>query len=139
MLAKEFFAGVLLLLLALNLHAQTDTVRINQEGRILGPLPVVTNSILFDTSNSDAVVSAMQIFPVTNPWNEDVSRLPLLTNSSAMIARIISDLVAIKSRGSNILQLFQEMNYVLVPDPQPLVPIAFVDYPDDSDLNGGTY
>jgi len=92
MLAKEFFAGVLLLLLALNLHAQTDTVRINQEGRILGPLPVVTNSILFDTSNADAVVSAMQIFPVSNPWNEDVSRLPLLANSGAMIAQIITNL-----------------------------------------------
>ena len=50
--------------------------RINQEGRILDPLPAVTNSILFNTTNADAVVSAMQIFPVTNPWNEDVSRRP---------------------------------------------------------------
>jgi hypothetical protein len=30
--------------------------RINQNGRILGTLPVVTNAILFDTSNADAVV-----------------------------------------------------------------------------------
>ena len=37
--------------------------RINQEGRILGALPVVTNAILFNTTNADAVVSAMQIFP----------------------------------------------------------------------------
>ena len=52
--------------------------RINQEGRILGALPVVTNAILFDTSNADAVVSAMQIFPVTNPWNECISNRPVL-------------------------------------------------------------
>ena len=50
--------------------AQAAGGRINQEGRILGALPVVTNAILFKTSNADAVVSAMQIFPVTNPWNE---------------------------------------------------------------------
>jgi hypothetical protein len=103
--------------------------RINQEGRILGTPPVVTNSILFNTTNADAVVSAMQIFPVTNPWNEDVSRRPLLPNSDAMIAQIISDLSA--SRRS--LRAFKEMNFVLVPDNQPLAPINFVDYPDESD------
>jgi hypothetical protein len=107
--------------------------RINQEGRILGPLPVVTNSILFDTSNADAVVSAMQIFPVTNPWNEDVSRLPVLTNSDAMIAEIMSDL----SSSRRTLIAFYEMNYVLVPDNQPLVSVDFFNYPDQSDLNGG--
>jgi hypothetical protein len=73
-------------------NGSAQTMRINQEGRILGPLPVVTNSILFDTTNADAVVSAMQIFPVTNPWNENISRLPVLTNSDAMIAQIMSDL-----------------------------------------------
>jgi hypothetical protein len=34
---------------------------------------------------------------------------------------------------------FQEMNFVLVPDSQPLQPVDFYDYPDQSDLNGGTY
>src|SRR5580693_6671518 len=89
--------------------------RINQEGRILGPLPVVTAPILFDTSNADAVVSAMQIFPVTNPWNECVSNLPVLVNSDAMIAQINSDVGSSHRR----LELFQEMNFVLVPDNQP--------------------
>jgi len=41
--------------------------RINQEGRILGPSPVVNSPILFNTTNADSVVAAMQIFPVTNP------------------------------------------------------------------------
>lgn len=108
--------------------------RINQEGRILGPLPMVTNVILFNTTNADAVVSAMQIFPVTNPWNENVSRLPVLTNSDAMIAQIMSDL----SSNRRTLIAFDEMNFVLVPDSQPRQPINFFNYPDESDLDGGT-
>ena len=108
--------------------------RINQEGRILGPLPVVASPILFNTTNADAVVSAMQIFPATNPWNEIISQLPLLTNSDAMIAQIISNLTS--NRQSLIA--FMEMNFVLVPDSQPLQPIDFFNYPDESDLNGGT-
>src|SRR4051812_27518248 len=86
--------------------------RINQEGRILGPLPVVTNSILFNTTNADAAVSAMQIFPATDPWNEDISHRPLLPNSDAMITQINSDVPASNRK----LKLFEEMNFVLVPD-----------------------
>jgi len=106
--------------------------RINQEGRILGPAPVVTNSILFNTPEADAILSAMQSFPVTNAWNEDISRRPMLPNSEAMIAQIMADLAA-KGSGRQTLRAFQEMNFVLVPDSQPMVPISFVDYPDESD------
>jgi hypothetical protein len=103
--------------------------RINQEGRILGPAAVVTNVTLFNTPAADAILSSMQIFPVTNAWNEDISRRPLLVNSDAMIAQIISDLAS----NRRTLRAFQEMNFVLIPDSQPPVPIAFVDYPDESD------
>ena len=103
--------------------------RINHEGRILGPLPVVTNAVLFNTTNADAIVAAMQIFPVTSAWNEDISRRPLLTNSGAMIAQIISDLTS----NRRTLIAFYEMNFILAPDSQPLVPINFYMYPDDSD------
>lgn len=109
--------------------------RINQEGRILGALPVVTNPILFNTTNADVVLSAMQIFPVTNPWNEDISLRPLLTNSDAMMAQIANDLQASR----RTLRAFKEMNFVLVPDAQPTVSINFFDYPDESDLDGGTF
>ncbi|HEV2693284.1 MAG TPA: hypothetical protein VG347_10355, partial [Verrucomicrobiae bacterium] len=110
--------------------------RINQEGRILGTLPSVTNSILFNTTNADTIVSAMQIFPATNPWNECISNLPVLVNSDAMIAQINSDV----SPSRRVLKLFPEMNFVLVPDNQPLVTFNFSHgYPDDSDLNGGVY
>ncbi len=109
--------------------------RINHEGRILGPLPTVTQPILFNTPQADAVVSALQIMPVTSAWNEDVSRLPLLANSNAMIAQITSDLAS----NRRTLRAFFEMNYALVPDDQPAQAIHFFNYPDESDLDGGTF
>src|SRR5438874_5620100 len=115
--------------------AAAQSERINQEGRILGPAPVVTAATLFNTPQADAIVSAMQIFPVTNPWNEDISRRPLLANSATMITQLKSDL----SSSRQTLRPFYEMNYVLVPNNQARVTIPFLDYPDESDLDGGVY
>jgi hypothetical protein len=109
--------------------------RINQEGRILGPVPVVTSPLLFNTAEADAVTSAMQIFPVTSAWNEDISRRPVLANSAAMIAQIKTDLASSRQT----LRPFYEMNYVLVPDNEARVTLPFIDYPDESDLDGGTF
>ena len=123
--------GALTLSLAL---ATASAERINHEGRILGAPPVVTNALLFNTTNADAVLSTMQIFPVTNPWNEDISQRPVLTNSDAMMAQISNDLLASR----RTLRAFKEMNFVIVPDNQPAVSINFFDYPHQSDLDGGT-
>src|SRR4051812_40937375 len=121
------------LTLAASLPASLQSAeRINHAGRILGPVPVVTNSVLFNTPEADAVVSALQLFPSDNAWNEDISRRPLLTNSAAMVAQIFSELFAV-STNSPKLRAFQEMNFVLVPDNQPSVPIHFVQYADQSD------
>jgi len=111
------------------------TERINQEGRILGALPVVTNSVLFNTTDADAIVSAMQVFPVSNPWNECISNYPVLTNSDAMMMNILTNV----GSTHRVLELFQEMNYVLVPDSEMVISNQFVDYPDQSDLNGGIF
>src|SRR5437773_12359988 len=80
---QRWSALALALLLATFASARAE--RINHEGRILGPAPVVTTSILFNTLQGDAITSAMQIFPVTNAWNENISQRPLLANSAAMI------------------------------------------------------
>src|SRR5256885_2827582 len=121
------------LLLLFSLVCVGRAERINHEGRILGPAPVVSASTLFNTPAADAIVSAMQIMPRDNAWNEDISRRPMLSNSDAMIAQIKADLGTRQT-----LQPFYEMNYVLVPDNQPRVQIPFLDYPDESDLDGGT-
>jgi K319-like protein len=121
----------LLFLLTSFVHAE----RINHEGRILGPAPVVTAPILFNTPAADAIVAAMQIMPRDNPWNEDISRRPVHANSDAIIAQITNDL----SSSRRTLRPFYEMNYVLVPDNQPRATIPFFNYPDESDLDGGTF
>lgn len=108
--------------------------RINHAGRLLGPLPVVNAPLLFNTPESDAVVGAMQIMPTTSAWNEDVSKRPRLGVSAAMMAKIGADLGSSRQG----LRAFYEMNFVLVPDSQPTVPINFYNYSDESDLDGGT-
>jgi hypothetical protein len=124
-------AGVIVFSLATSTAAE----RINQEGRILGPEPVVAEPILFNTTTADSTVAAMQIMPVTSAWNEDISRRPLLANSDAMIAQVKSDL----SSSRQTLRGFYEMNYVLVPDDQTRLTIPFFNYPDESDLDGGIF
>jgi hypothetical protein len=70
----------------------------------------------------------MQVFPPDNPWNEDITRRPLLSNSDGMIGMINSELLSTR----RTLRAFFEMNFVLVPNQQPLVPISFLDYADES-------
>jgi len=108
--------------------------RINHEGRILGPEPVVTVPTLFNTPAADAMVAAMQIMPVDSAWNEDISARPIRTDSATMIAQIKADLSASRQK----LRPFYEMNYVLVPTNHPRVPINLFNYADESDLDGGS-
>src|SRR5205814_9455771 len=88
---RRLFLAIGILLLATR---NSGAERINQEGRILGPAPQVSTPTLFNTPEADPIVSAMQIMPVTNPWNEDISQRPRLANSDVMIAQIKSDLVS---------------------------------------------
>jgi hypothetical protein len=125
---------VIALLLTSTIAFTARGERINHEGRILGPAPVVTTPTLFNTPQADAIISSMQIMPRDNPWNEDISRRPILSNSDAMIAQIKSDLSVSRQN----LRAFTEMNFVLVPDNQPRITIPFFNYSDESDLDGGT-
>lgn len=119
------FWVLLLWLLPPGLSAQ----RINHAGRILGAAPVVTNAVLFNTPQADDIISRMQILPANNAWNEEVSRRPLLTNSAPMMSQIVADLQSTR----RTVRAFYEMNFVLVPSNQALVPITFDLYGDESD------
>src|SRR5437868_11114264 len=134
-LGRKISNAIVSTILSFVVTAAAQSERINHEGRILGPAPVVTTPTLFNTPQADAIVSAMQVFPVTNPWNEDISHRPLLSNSATMITQLKSDLTSSRQT----LRPFYEMNYVLVPDNQARVTIPFLDYPDESDLDGGTF
>lgn len=97
--------------------------RTNQEGRVLGTTPAVTN-VLWNTAQADAIISTLQILPANNPWNEDIRSLPVLSNSTTMIANI---------GASTAIALNRDMNYVFVPSNQAKKAVTLVDYPDESD------
>ena len=52
-------------------------------------MPKVTRPVMFNTPEADEILAALQVFPPDNPWNEDISELPLHPNSEQMIAGIV--------------------------------------------------
>jgi hypothetical protein len=93
-------------------------------GRARPPMPKITKPVMFDTKEADAILSAMQVFPPDNPWNQDISALPVHPDSAKMIASIGAD----KSLGYNL-----DMGFILVPPDQKRVPVKLLEYPDESD------
>jgi len=75
-------------------------------------MPAVTQPVMFNTPEADRILAALQVFPPDNPWNEDISKLPVLKNSEAMIATIGPQ----KKVAYNL-----DMNFVLVPGDQERV------------------
>src|SRR6266511_1063806 len=88
------------------------------------PLPELKNPVLFNTPEADKVLAALQIFPPDNPWNEDISQLPVHANSAKLIASAGAD----KPLAYNL-----DMGFVLVPPDQKKVPVKITEYPDESD------
>src|SRR5512147_3318894 len=72
-------------------------------------MPKITQPVLFGTPEADRILAALQVFPPDNPWNQDISSLPVHKDSSAMIAGIGAD----KS-----LQYNLDMGFIIVPADQ---------------------
>jgi hypothetical protein len=76
------------------------------------------------------MVAGCQLFPADNPWRQDVSRLPVSSHSAAWVtsvgptAHLHPDFGSDPSYG---------IPYSVVPAGQAMVPVTFVDYPDESD------
>ena len=79
---------------------------------------------MFDTPEADRILAGLQVFPPDNPWNEDISTRPVAPDSAAIIASIGAE----KSLGYNL-----DMNFVIVPPDQPLIPVRVTMYPAESD------
>ena len=88
------------------------------------PMPKITKPLLFGTPEADRVLSALQVFPPDNPWNQRIDKLPVHDNS----ARIIASIGAEKPLGYNL-----DMNFVIVPPDQPRIPVKMLNYPAESD------
>jgi hypothetical protein len=87
-------------------------------------MPKFSRPVLFNTPEADAILSALQVFPKNNAWNEDISKRPVHPDSERMIAAIGRD---------KTLRPCPEMGFVLVPPNQPRVEVKIRAYPAESD------
>jgi transposase InsO family protein len=87
-------------------------------------MPPITQPVLFDTPEADAICSALAVFPPDNPWNQLVDDWPRHPNSDAIIASIGRD---------KPFRYNPDMGFVLVPSNQPRVEVKIVGYPGESD------
>jgi hypothetical protein len=87
-------------------------------------MPSITKPVMFDTPEADLILSALEVFPPDNLWNQVVSNWPLHANSKNIIASIGAD---------KPLRYNPDMCFVLVPPDQKRVDVRIVSYPDESD------
>jgi hypothetical protein len=78
------------------------------------------------------IVGGCPVFPADNAWNQDISQAPLHPNSAAIISSIQGN------GGTRLHPDFGEnpdygIPFVVVPGGQPLVPITYTAYGDESD------
>lgn len=96
------------------------------------PATVTERAERLTTPRNAPIIGSCQVFPSDNPWNQDVSALPLHPRSSQMIARIQA------IGGDNLHADFGEnpnygIPYVVVDADQPRVPITYDADGDESD------
>jgi hypothetical protein len=84
-------------------------------------------------SGGSTNVGNCTIFPADNPWNQDVSGLDLHPDSDAFIDRIGRFDTVHPDFGTEWEGAPIGIPFVVVPGTQPLVPIEFVAYGDESD------
>jgi hypothetical protein len=87
-------------------------------------MPQVKAPVMFDTSDADRILAALQVFPPDNPWNQDVASLPVHRDSAKIVASIGAD----KHIDFNL-----DMCFILVPPNQKRVPVKILEYPAESD------
>ena len=75
-------------------------------------------------------IAGCQIFPADNPWNQDVSRLPVLANSATYITSISATRTLHPDFGQDPSY---GIPFNIVEASQPKVPITFDAYGDESD------
>ena len=97
---------------------------ISWAARVRPPLPKIAAPVMFGTPEADRILEAMQVFPPDNPWNQDVSGMPVAKDSAAIVGSIGAD----KNLGYNL-----DMGFIIVPPDQKRVPVKLLDYPSESD------
>src|SRR6185436_7636134 len=86
-------------------------------------MPKFAKPVMFNTPEADAILSALQVFPKNNPWNEDISKRPVHPDSDRIIAAIGKE----KTVRCNL-----DMAFILVPATQPRIEVK-IGSPGESD------
>jgi hypothetical protein len=87
-------------------------------------MPEIDRPVLFHAPEADAILSALEVFPPDNPFNQVIEKWPLHPNSHNLVGSIGAD---------KPLRYNTDMGFVLVPADQPRVDVKIVEYPDESD------
>src|SRR5229473_6768717 len=80
-----------------------------------------------------ASLHGKQVFPPDNPWNQDISRMPVDPNSANLIAAIGRDDPLHPDFGPLYHGAPNGIPYIVVAGTQPLVPVVFTAYGAESD------
>lgn len=87
-------------------------------------MPEITRPVEFHTPEADAILSALEIFPPDNAFNQSIEGWPLHPNSRNIVASIGAD---------KPFRYNPDMNFIIVPPNQPRVDVQVVEYPNESD------
>jgi hypothetical protein len=79
------------------------------------------------------IIGGCSVFPSNNPWNTDVSAYPVHANSANYINNILAGSGTDKVHPDFGSNPGYGIPYIVVPQSQPLVPVNFTDYGDESD------
>lgn len=93
-------------------------------GRDRTAMPAITRPVMFNTPEADRILSALQVYPPDNPWNEDISRRPVHRNSKNLVTSVGLE----KNLAYNL-----DMAFILVPPDQKRVPVKIIEYSEESD------
>ncbi len=87
-------------------------------------MPEITQPIMFNTPEADAICSALEVFPANNPWNLIVEDWPVHPNSRDIISSMGAD---------KPLRYNPDMGFILVPTDQQKIDVQITAYAEESD------
>lgn len=104
------------------LSIRTDPARL--ERIRAASMPAIRKPVEFTTPAADAIVSALEILPPDNAFNQLIDQWPRHPNSDAIIDSIGPD---------RPLRYNPDMGYILVPEDQPKIDVKITTYASESD------
>lgn len=96
------------------------------------PAAAVLSAVALTAMPTYRTLNGKPVFPANNPWNRDISQLPVAANSAALIASIGLNKPLHPDFGTVYNGTPMGIPYVLVPGNQKRVPVSF-EYADESD------